>query len=275
MIAVVDTLLVNTKLSGVEKVLVVCPVNTLLNWKDEYEKWISWSERDYHVSKTKVQYTFSCRCLYSLFSLSLVLSVAQVFVLDDGPTKRHRKLMRWFCQGGVMLIGYDMYRNLAIGKRIRNKSVREDFAMCLLDPGAHKLLYCSFISLLSLSLSSGPDIIVCDEGHVLKRASTNLSQVLAGVRTKRRIVLTGTPLQNNLLECEITATYLVFYLSFSITDYCMVSFVKAESVGYHERIPQQLCQSYLQWSASRLTALGRTDDETESSHSPQITLWMY
>ena len=63
MIAVVDTLLVNTKLSGVEKVLVVCPVNTLLNWKDEYEKWISWSERDYHVSKTKVQFTFSCRCL--------------------------------------------------------------------------------------------------------------------------------------------------------------------------------------------------------------------
>lgn len=52
MIAVVDSLLVSTELTGVERVLVVCPVNALLNWRDEYEKWIPWSDRDYHVSLT-------------------------------------------------------------------------------------------------------------------------------------------------------------------------------------------------------------------------------
>ena len=51
-------------------------------------------------------------------------------------------------------------------------------------------------------LTSGPDIIVCDEGHVMRNSKSNISLVLNQVRTLARIVLTGTPLQNNLLECK-------------------------------------------------------------------------
>jgi SNF2 family DNA or RNA helicase len=42
--------------------------------------------------------------------------------------------------------------------------------------------------------------LVADEGHILKNAQTALAKCLSKIRTSRRIVLTGTPLQNNLIE---------------------------------------------------------------------------
>ena len=44
------------------------------------------------------------------------------------------------------------------------------------------------------------DLVVCDEGHRLKNAGVKASQYLASMSTDKRIVLTGTPLQNELKE---------------------------------------------------------------------------
>jgi SNF2 family DNA or RNA helicase len=42
--------------------------------------------------------------------------------------------------------------------------------------------------------------LVADEGHILKNSQTALAKSLSKIKTSRRIVLTGTPLQNNLIE---------------------------------------------------------------------------
>lgn len=44
------------------------------------------------------------------------------------------------------------------------------------------------------------DLIVCDEGHRLKTANIKTAQAIRSLSTKRRIILTGTPIQNDLGE---------------------------------------------------------------------------
>ncbi len=51
-------------------------------------------------------------------------------------------------------------------------------------------------------MSSGhPDVLVVDEAHtMLKHSATKIYKSLKGIKTRRRILLTGTPLQNNVTE---------------------------------------------------------------------------
>lgn len=80
-----------------------------------------------------------------------------------------------------------MFRNLTneSGGRQRKK-IKEQIQKSLVDPG--------------------PDLVVCDEGHLLKNEKTSLSKAVNKIKTLRRIVLTGTPLQNNLKECKYKLT---------------------------------------------------------------------
>lgn len=136
---------------------------------------------------------------------------------------RANMLMEWHNEGGVMILGYDMFRNLAnpTAPRIRKK-VRESLQTSLIDPG--------------------PDMIVCDEGHLLKNEKTSLSKAITRIKTMRRIVLTGTPIQNNMKECKAFVCflgltivecriYLMENYSHPSVDYCMVQFVKPKLLG--------------------------------------------
>ncbi len=43
-------------------------------------------------------------------------------------------------------------------------------------------------------------LLICDEGHRLKNNQNRISQLLSQLDINRRIILTGTPVQNNLQE---------------------------------------------------------------------------
>ena len=151
------TLLANSKKTNVERVLIISPLSTLNNWAREFKHWISFTRKKnieiYDMSKYKDKNT-------------------RIFKLNE-----------WFEEGGVCILGYDMYRILTNekAKGLRKKQ-REQLQQSLVDPG--------------------PDLVVCDEGHLLKNEKTSISKAVTRMRTLRRIVLTGTPLQNNLKECK-------------------------------------------------------------------------
>ncbi|XP_066190019.1 transcriptional regulator ATRX isoform X2 [Sylvia atricapilla] len=149
--------------------LVVCPLNTALNWLNEFEKWQEGLEDEEKLE------------VYELATVKR-------------PQERSYMLQHWQDEGGVMIIGYEMYRNLAQGRNVKSRKLKEVFNKALVDPG--------------------PDFVVCDEGHILKNEASAVSKAMNSIRSRRRIILTGTPLQNNLIEYH-----------------CMVNFIKENLLG--------------------------------------------
>lgn len=44
------------------------------------------------------------------------------------------------------------------------------------------------------------DLVICDEGHRLKTAANKAAAAIKSLRTDRRVILSGTPIQNDLSE---------------------------------------------------------------------------
>ncbi|CAD5208834.1 unnamed protein product [Bursaphelenchus xylophilus] len=188
-IAFLYTILSHSKINKViRKALVVVPKNVVINWEKEFEKWV-------FENNLKGIDVVSIEGNNEMHS--------RLQVLKDWKDSKNP---------AVMIIGYEMYRILVTDPFTPNKKGVKP------KPTPARRLHKKLLSGFQQYLQDpGPDIVICDEGHKLKNDESKQSLVMASLRTKRRVCLTGTPMQNNLLEYH-----------------CMINFVKPGLLGTKE-----------------------------------------
>lgn len=182
LIALLHTL-VRYKQLKTTKMLVICPKSTVMNWFEEIKKWTGSIQNGPQLQ-------------------------AYTFGENESTEKRVQLLERWHksstSRPGVLLLGFEAFKNMVFFDKStrKNNPMSDEYAsklqkkiqQCLLDPG--------------------PDLVVCDEGHIIKNEKSVINKAVMKINTRRRIVLTGTPIQNNLSEY-----------------YCMVNFIKPSLLG--------------------------------------------
>lgn len=177
--------------TSAKTVLCVMPINTLQNWLSEFNMWIPRQSEDSNIRPRNFD----------------------IFVLNDQQknlTARAKVILNWVHKGGVLLIGYELFRLLALKLVTTRKKKGKNIQANDTHDSSKDLMNLVYEALVK----PGPDLVICDEGHRIKNSHAGISLALKQIRTRRRIVLTGYPLQNNLLEY-----------------WCMVDFVRPNYLG--------------------------------------------
>ncbi|MCJ1478657.1 hypothetical protein MMC13_007338 [Lambiella insularis] len=143
------------------RTLVLCPPSLVNNWSDELMMWRPSSVNIGEIRK-----------------ISALLKV----------NERVYEIQEWAEHGGVLLIGYDMFKGMVQNKPRKSK----DGPTNMLDEAQHEKICFNLLEL--------PNLIIADEAHALKKEKTDVSLAVQKLRSKRRIALTGSPLANNLEE---------------------------------------------------------------------------
>ncbi|GAB9476302.1 Transcriptional regulator atrx, partial [Globisporangium polare] len=146
-------------------VLILAPTICVRNWEAEVVKWLGKKEAR-RMGLTTLE---SSR--------------------EKKMTDRIHVVKQWHKRGGLLIMGYELYRilvlqssgeeKIAAGNQKYTQQIKEVYK-CLANPG--------------------PDLIVLDEGHRVRDHKSKLVKALGFVKTARRIILTGYPLQNHLEE---------------------------------------------------------------------------
>jgi DNA repair and recombination RAD54-like protein len=150
--------------SAVKRVVVVCPTSLVGNWDNEIRKWVG--------------------------------EQCPTFAVKSDPKKMIKSFLSYRSKC-VLIISYEtqrlyskLFEQAAFSYRPSAKQSTNNGAAAPADD-----------SMLQGHSNNGIcDLLICDEAHKLKNAESGLAKSLNTLPAKKRILLSGTPMQNELTE---------------------------------------------------------------------------
>jgi RAD54-like protein 2 len=139
-----DVLMRNT---ATKNILIIMPINTIQNWMNEFNLW------------TPMESTAS--------SDEVIKRNFKIYAINESHKSlgaRTRVVLDWKKEGGVLLLGYEMFRLLSLKKMSTGKKQKMDVQEMT------KREEESYTGIYEALVDPGPDVVVCDEGHRIKNA---------------------------------------------------------------------------------------------------------
>ncbi|QHN84819.1 SNF2 domain-containing protein CLASSY [Arachis hypogaea] len=150
--------------------MIIAPDSLLLTWEDEFRKW----DNEIPFHNLSNQDTSGKEHLAACSKVG-----------GSAPSQEDIqmvKLYSWFKQPSILGISYSLFQRLTGLKR--DRSLKENAAT----------------GVMGKILPEIPGLLVLDEGHTPRNQSSQIWKVLSEIQTHKRIILSGTPFQNNFLE---------------------------------------------------------------------------
>ncbi|KAL3829850.1 hypothetical protein ACJIZ3_018652 [Penstemon smallii] len=159
--------------------VIIAPAGMLLTWEEEFKKW-------------NVDFTF-----HNLNNPEFMgkenknaLAILAGSKRPNKDTIRMVKIYSWNTGGSILGISYSLFAKLAGEKHIEeteNKKRKRDIV--------HEKT-----EAIRKILLEKPGLVVLDEGHTARNRRSNIWNTLLKLQTGKRVILSGTPFQNNFGE---------------------------------------------------------------------------
>lgn len=224
--------------------LIIAPRCMLLTWEEEFKKW-------------NVDFPF--HNLNNNECSGQEHKVASQISKNSGNGKnslctRLLKLVSWKKEPSVLGITYRLFESLAGEEGKRKKTVNNQE-----DENIKKMLL------------QVPSLVVLDEGHTPRNDQSLMWKALLNLKTKRSIILSGTPFQNNFDELYNTLCLVNPLLSFGISSIRSDEFSKKRGWKHNSAKGQwDVITSSVRKSPQKLTELKAMVDPFVHVHKGTI-----
>ncbi|KAL0397423.1 UNVERIFIED_CONTAM: SNF2 domain-containing protein CLASSY 3 [Sesamum calycinum] len=159
--------------------VIITPASMLLTWEEEFRKW-------------NVEFPF-----YNLNNLEFLgkenknaLRLLAGAKRGNKDAIRMVKIYSWNMGRSILGISYSLFEKLTGEKYIKEKTTEK----------RERVIIDGKTKALRKILLEKPGLVILDEGHTPRNRRSNIWNVLLKVQTKKRVILSGTPFQNNFGE---------------------------------------------------------------------------